>query len=219
MNQTSAIQSVPRISNSMAEQKPLSTVRQDQSDYDDHAGEEINGDSDSPRRPLTSASPGPRLIAPNGGAHGDQAQVEVTNQNGRSNCDSQSKIVIKSMRPMVNDAVQELSLGDQVDGANDVEDIQRLFETKPEAFRQWLTQRAPSDLLMTRPRHQEATSSKPFASSDLFHRWIAFSPTKVRLRMKTPVLNNMGDGFEIGCKLCFHFARRAEEKLEKLIKR
>lgn len=98
--------------------------------------------------------------------------------NGSNICDSDNKIVIKARQTVANEPVQDPQL--QQCETNDVEDVQQLYDTNPEAFRQWLLQRAPSDLLTRLRHHGEA--EKPFASSDLFHRWIAFSPTKVRGR-------------------------------------
>lgn len=104
--------------------------------------------------------------------------------NGSSICDSYNKIVIKAKQSVADESGQDQQLQpcetNELVAGNDVEDIQQLYDTNPEAFRQWLLQRAPSDLL-TRLRHHGA-SEKQFASSDLFHRWIAFSPTKVRGR-------------------------------------
>lgn len=99
---------------------------------------------------------------------------ETATPNGptASHCDTDNKIVIKSRRSMAGE-----QSGLAVVDAHDVEDIQRLYETKPEAFRHWLLQRAPSDLLnrLRRAKQQENVSS------DLFHKWIEFSPTKVSL--------------------------------------
>lgn len=101
-------------------------------------------------------------------------------------CDSNNKIVIKTKRSIGNDLGGgggqndvQCAESNELD-ATDVEDIQRLYETKPDAFRQWLLQRAPSDLL-TRLRHGSNAKQRESVSSDLFHRWIAFSPTKVSL--------------------------------------
>lgn len=122
------------------------------------SGTEVNGDA-------------PAAVEQNG--------LDASSEGGGNagNCDTHNKIVIKSKRA-TGEPEHGLSVGtNELVPGNELDDIQRLYETKPEAFRQWLLQRAPSDLL-TRLRHQES-ASRQFVSSDLFHRWIAFSPTKV----------------------------------------
>lgn len=147
--------------------KPIQAGEDLLPDGEHHSSVEINGADNQramPARSVPLASS--RLVGPNGQETG-----------------SHNKIVIKSRRSVV--AVNDSGCQDQPQcvagneplSGNDVEDIQRLYERNPEAFRQWLQQKAPSDLL-SRLRHLD-TSSKQFASSDLFHRWIAFSPTKV----------------------------------------
>lgn len=107
----------------------------------------------------------------------------TTNGTNLSRCDSNNKIVIKPRRSIVNDLnpVQSQRTGgnELVVVSNDVEDIQRLYETKPEAFRQWLVQRAPGDLLTRLRKSDTSVKQQETVSSDLFQRWIAFSPTKV----------------------------------------
>lgn len=120
--------------------------------------------------------------ADNGRTEGELVEAPATHGRNQSYCDRNNKIVIKSKRSTASDSGQNPQ-GQCTENnelvANDMEDIQRLYETKPEAFRQWLAQRAPCELL-TRIRHNNMTSKRESVSSDLFHRWIAFSPTKVR---------------------------------------
>lgn len=162
-------------------------------DNDHHISstEEING---TDLTPLSSSSlanlrqqNGNGLLRSDTAENGTQKDEEVVGtpaltSSNKSNCDKNNKIVIKSKRSISSD------LGQNPQGqctennelvANDMEDIQQLYETKPEAFRQWLMHRAPCELL-TRIRHNGMTNKRESVSSDLFHRWIAFSPTKVR---------------------------------------
>lgn len=131
-------------------------------DNDQHSSGQINGVDIQPVLPL-----------PQNGAGNVAAETLAPSNN---------KIVIKSkLRPVATDAGQDQKQCPESNelAGNDVEDIQRLYETNPEAFRQWLIQKAPSDLLNRIRHHETAATTKPFASNDLFHRWIAFSPTKV----------------------------------------
>lgn len=163
-------------------------------DNDPHSSVEINGVGTTPLA-TAAVSPGSRLMAHNGGgaeqANQSSSSSSSVSNGGRSICDNHNKIVIKAKRSVTTAGGESPAAGQQEQeqqqrkgesnelvSGNDVEDIQQLYETKPEAFRQWLLQKAPSDLL-TRIRHHE-TSSKQSHSSDLFQRWIAFSPTKVR---------------------------------------
>jgi len=61
----------------------------------------------------------------------------------------------------------------------DVDEVARLFEEKPEAFEKWLTERAPPEALS---RLQEFIENRkphkrPSVTSDLFQQWMAASPT------------------------------------------
>lgn len=134
-------------------------------DNDPPSSAEING---------AEMKSGPPLIAQNGTGNGSETVADATT------CDSHNKIIIKSkQRTVPTEPGQDPSGECNELVVSDVGDIQRLYETNPETFQQWLMQKAPSDLL-TRIRHRDTTSStEQFASSDLFHRWIAFSPTKV----------------------------------------
>ncbi|KAH8267291.1 hypothetical protein KR018_004747 [Drosophila ironensis] len=67
----------------------------------------------------------------------------------------------------------------------DVDEVARLFEEKPEAFEKWLTERAPPEAL---GRLQEFIESRkplkrPSVTSDLFQQWMASSPT---VQQKSP---------------------------------
>ncbi|KAH8383081.1 hypothetical protein KR009_006660 [Drosophila setifemur] len=67
----------------------------------------------------------------------------------------------------------------------DVDEVARLFEEKPEAFEKWLTERAPPEALA---RLQEFIESRkpikrPSVTSDLFQQWMAASPT---VQQKSP---------------------------------
>jgi len=61
----------------------------------------------------------------------------------------------------------------------DVDEVARLFEEKPEAFEKWLTERAPPEALS---RLQEFIENRkphkrPSVTSDLFQQWMSASPT------------------------------------------
>ncbi|XP_041449504.1 cGMP-specific 3',5'-cyclic phosphodiesterase isoform X2 [Drosophila obscura] len=67
----------------------------------------------------------------------------------------------------------------------DVDEVARLFEEKPEAFEKWLTERAPPEALS---RLQEFIESRkplkrPSVTSDLFQQWMSSSPT---VQQKSP---------------------------------
>ncbi|EDW97571.1 cGMP-specific 3',5'-cyclic phosphodiesterase [Drosophila yakuba] len=67
----------------------------------------------------------------------------------------------------------------------DVDEVARLFEEKPEAFEKWLTERAPPEALS---RLQEFIENRkphkrPSVTSDLFQQWMAASPT---VQQKSP---------------------------------
>ncbi|EDW24493.1 GL24177 [Drosophila persimilis] len=67
----------------------------------------------------------------------------------------------------------------------DVDEVARLFEEKPEAFEKWLTERAPPEALS---RLQEFIESRkplkrPSVTSDLFQQWMSASPT---VQQKSP---------------------------------
>lgn len=64
----------------------------------------------------------------------------------------------------------------------DIDEIQRLFEEKPEAFEKWLTERAPPEALMRLQEFIESRKAKPkrpSVTSDLFQQWMASSPVQV----------------------------------------
>nr|XP_036674207.1 cGMP-specific 3',5'-cyclic phosphodiesterase [Drosophila suzukii] len=67
----------------------------------------------------------------------------------------------------------------------DVDEVARLFEEKPEAFEKWLTERAPPEALS---RLQEFIENRkphkrPSVTSDLFQQWMSASPT---VQQKSP---------------------------------
>lgn len=63
----------------------------------------------------------------------------------------------------------------------DVDEVARLFEEKPEAFEKWLMERAPPEALAR--LHEFIDSRKPpkrpSVTSDLFQQWMAASPVQV----------------------------------------
>lgn len=65
-----------------------------------------------------------------------------------------------------------------------VDAIQAMCESHPEAFKLWLTQRASPDLIAPSRRNGSGNASSPAnresVSSELFQQWLAISPTKVR---------------------------------------
>lgn len=60
----------------------------------------------------------------------------------------------------------------------DVDEVARLFEEKPEAFEKWLTERAPPEALSRLHEFIESRKphKRPSVTSDLFQQWMA-SPT------------------------------------------
>ncbi|ALC45432.1 Pde6 [Drosophila busckii] len=67
----------------------------------------------------------------------------------------------------------------------DVDDVARLFEEKPEAFEKWLTERAPPEALSRLHEFIETRKppKRPSVTSDLFQQWMAASPT---VQQKSP---------------------------------
>lgn len=118
---------------------------------------------DMPQREAMTAPPEDRLPLHNG--------ESVPNPVGKN------KIRVKSYETNGTGKDQVCGTESEQIDQNDMEEIQKLYEANPAAFRKWLSQKAPKDLAL-RHRHQEM-STKPLASSDLFHRWISYSPTKV----------------------------------------
>ncbi|KAL7728656.1 hypothetical protein ACLKA6_004040 [Drosophila palustris] len=58
----------------------------------------------------------------------------------------------------------------------DVDEVARLFEEKPEAFEKWLTERAPPEALSRLHEFIESHKShnkRPSVTSDLFQQWMA----------------------------------------------
>ncbi|XP_037950287.1 cGMP-specific 3',5'-cyclic phosphodiesterase [Teleopsis dalmanni] len=60
----------------------------------------------------------------------------------------------------------------------DVEEVARLFDEKPEAFEKWLTERAPPEALSRLHEFIESRKlpKRPSVTSDLFQQWMAASP-------------------------------------------
>ncbi|XP_068157489.1 cGMP-specific 3',5'-cyclic phosphodiesterase isoform X2 [Drosophila tropicalis] len=67
----------------------------------------------------------------------------------------------------------------------DVDEVARLFEEKPEAFEKWLTERAPPEALSRLHEFIESRKppKRPSVTSDLFQQWMASSPT---VQQKSP---------------------------------
>lgn len=65
--------------------------------------------------------------------------------------------------------------------SQDVDEVAKLFEEKPEAFERWLTDRAPSEALNRLHNYIESRKNPKRASvtSDLFQQWMAGSPSQV----------------------------------------
>lgn len=66
--------------------------------------------------------------------------------------------------------------------SQDVDDVARLFEEKPEAFEKWLMERAPPEALMRLHDFIEGRKhppKRPSVTSDLFQQWMAASPIQV----------------------------------------
>lgn len=66
--------------------------------------------------------------------------------------------------------------------SQDVDEVSKLFEEKPEAFERWLTERAPSEALNRLHLYIESRKNPKRASvtSDLFQQWMSTSPSQVR---------------------------------------
>ncbi|XP_037943442.1 cGMP-specific 3',5'-cyclic phosphodiesterase-like [Teleopsis dalmanni] len=67
----------------------------------------------------------------------------------------------------------------------DVEEVARLFDEKPEAFEKWLTERAPPEALSRLHEFIESRKlpKRPSVTSDLFQQWMAASPMHVSIKI------------------------------------
>lgn len=66
--------------------------------------------------------------------------------------------------------------------SQDVDEVARLFEEKPEAFEKWLMERAPPEALARLHEFIEGRKQppkRPSVTSDLFQQWMASSPIQV----------------------------------------
>lgn len=66
--------------------------------------------------------------------------------------------------------------------AQDVDEVARLFEEKPEAFEKWLMERAPPEALARLHEFIESRKQplkRPSVTSDLFQQWMSASPIQV----------------------------------------
>lgn len=63
----------------------------------------------------------------------------------------------------------------------EVDEVSRLFEEKPEAFEKWLMERAPPEALARLHEFIESRKppKRPSVTSDLFQQWMAASPVQV----------------------------------------
>uniref|UniRef100_A0A1A9WNF2 Phosphodiesterase n=1 Tax=Glossina brevipalpis TaxID=37001 RepID=A0A1A9WNF2_9MUSC len=73
----------------------------------------------------------------------------------------------------------------------DIDEIQRLFEEKPEAFEKWLTEKAPPEALMRLQEfieNRKAKPKRPSVTSDLFQQWMASSPIQKNRTNSSPIV-------------------------------
>ncbi|KAH8293700.1 hypothetical protein KR054_003289 [Drosophila jambulina] len=120
-------------------------------------------------RPAVSPKPDVRLRSPDLGT-----PVASTSASAQASSQTQHERLAKATMTSGSTASQQ-----------DVDEVAKLFEEKPEAFEKWLTERAPPEALS---RLQEFIESRkpikrPSVTSDLFQQWMAASPT---VQQKSP---------------------------------
>ncbi|XP_017874339.1 PREDICTED: cGMP-specific 3',5'-cyclic phosphodiesterase [Drosophila arizonae] len=90
----------------------------------------------------------------------------------------------KQQQSASNAKTNSSSSGKTTATQQDVDEVARLFEEKPEAFEKWLTERAPPEALSRLHEFIESRKphKRPSVTSDLFQQWMA-SPT---VQQKSP---------------------------------
>lgn len=73
----------------------------------------------------------------------------------------------------------------------EVDEVARLFEEKPESFEKWLMERAPPEALSRLHEFIESRKppKRPSVTSDLFQQWMAASPVQVSVANKRERIN------------------------------
>ncbi|KAH8247081.1 hypothetical protein KR032_008534 [Drosophila birchii] len=125
-------------------------------------------------RPAVSPKPDVRLRSPDLG-------TPIASTSASAQASSQTQTLGQHERLGAKTTTAGCSSASQ----QDVDEVAKLFEEKPEAFEKWLTERAPPEALS---RLQEFIESRkpikrPSVTSDLFQQWMAASPT---VQQKSP---------------------------------
>lgn len=132
--------------------------------------------------------------------HCDNGNIEIIKSNNSKYKNNNTTVRTVGIDNQINHSIpNDLSPSEvnDLERGNDLEEVQRLFEANPDAFRAWLRLRAPPELI-TRVSftNRSETSLSPrtpkreSVSSDLFQQWLAFSPTKVNM-LYTVFLRNV----------------------------
>ncbi|XP_055848135.1 cGMP-specific 3',5'-cyclic phosphodiesterase [Episyrphus balteatus] len=76
----------------------------------------------------------------------------------------------------------------------DVDEVAKLFEEKPEAFEKWLTERAPAEALLRLQQFIESRkpAKRPSVTSDLFQQWMQTPPIQ-KCRSSSSVVGSIID--------------------------
>lgn len=96
----------------------------------------------------------------------------------KQSSDSEASAPTTVSIPSANAKINSSSSGKTTATQQDVDEVARLFEEKPEAFEKWLTERAPPEALSRLHEFIESRKphKRPSVTSDLFQQWMA-SPT------------------------------------------
>ncbi|XP_032584415.1 cGMP-specific 3',5'-cyclic phosphodiesterase [Drosophila mojavensis] len=102
----------------------------------------------------------------------------------KQSSDSEASAPTTVSIPSANAKINSSSSGKTTATQQDVDEVARLFEEKPEAFEKWLTERAPPEALSRLHEFIESRKphKRPSVTSDLFQQWMA-SPT---VQQKSP---------------------------------
>ncbi|XP_032576154.1 cGMP-specific 3',5'-cyclic phosphodiesterase [Drosophila sechellia] len=138
--------------------------------------------SNNNRPAATNRSSETKLRSPAGESDGASRLMTPA---GSSSSPSQSPSQTQASIQTQTSQQDRLTKASTTASQQDVDEVARLFEEKPEAFEKWLTERAPPEALS---RLQEFIENRkphkrPSVTSDLFQQWMAASPT---VQQKSP---------------------------------
>lgn len=114
------------------------------------------------------------------GSHieGNWKQTSMNSRNNSSSDFNTTSSPTSSAKqvPTQDDNARKASVTSQ-----DVDEVAKLFEEKPEAFERWLTDRAPTEALSRLHDYIQSRKNPKRASvtSELFQQWVAGSPIQV----------------------------------------